>query len=65
VSGGRFYEYELRQGGSVVATGELAREEPLQVGERFSHGRVDVVVRDILPALGGRPPRLILEAVTR
>jgi hypothetical protein len=65
VAGPFAYGYELRRDGAIVATGEISRDEELHVGDRFRHGRIEVVVQAIVPALGARPARLLLRAFGR
>jgi hypothetical protein len=55
----RDYEYELRRGTIVVATGRIQLERPPSPGESISLGAEWVRVEDVLH-LGGRS-RLILE----
>ena len=55
------YEYELRHGDAVVATGRLAQESPPQPGDVLELAGRRAVVRDISPATAGRPPRIRLE----
>ena len=54
----RDYEYELRRGGAVIATGRIQLEEEPQPGETMSLGANRVRVEDVLQL--GRTPRLIL-----
>lgn len=49
------YEYEIRRGTTIVATGELRREQPLSAGDRFQLG----AHHGLLPPTG-RQPRLIV-----
>jgi len=53
------YEYELRQGDSVVATGRIQLDERPAPGDELELGRERVRVEDVLPTRGGE--RLILE----
>ena len=48
--------YELRRGNEIVATGRLSRERPLEVGERFTIGKREGIVRTYqnFPTVGGR-----------
>lgn len=55
------YEYELRTRAEVVATGRLTQEEPLAVGDRITVGTHHGIVSNLLPAIGGRPPRITVE----
>jgi hypothetical protein len=57
----RDYEYELRHGDAVVATGRLALEEPVEVGQRLTIGSQRGIVRGVTPALGDQLPRVIVE----
>jgi len=52
------YEYELRRGDSVLATGRLQLEEPPSPGDLLSLGRRQVRVDDVIA--NGRSHRLIL-----
>jgi hypothetical protein len=54
----RDYEYELRRGDAVIATGRIQLETPPQRGETMSLGTKNVRVEDVLEL--GRTPRLIL-----
>jgi hypothetical protein len=52
------YEYELRDGDAVIATGRIQLDESPSPGEMFSLGSQRVLIADVL-RLGGTP-RLIL-----
>jgi hypothetical protein len=52
------YEYEVREDGTVIATGRIQLDEPPTPGEKLSLGSQRVLVDDVL-RLGGTP-RLIL-----
>ena len=52
------YEYELRRGGEVVATGRIQLDEEPAAGEMLTLGKQSVRIDDVLH-LGGRC-RLIL-----
>jgi hypothetical protein len=52
------YEYELRQGDAVLATGRLHLDEQPSPGETLSLGRRQVRVEDVIA--NGRSRRLIL-----
>lgn len=52
------YEYELRNGDAVIATGRIQLDDPPSPGETLSLGSQHVRVDDVL-RLGGTP-RLIL-----
>ena len=52
------YEYELRDGDAVIATGRIQLDDPPTPGETLSLGSQRVRVHDVL-RLGGTP-RLIL-----
>jgi hypothetical protein len=54
------YRYELRGGDEVIATGNLSREQPLEVGERIEVGGQYAIVRTIEPLLGEPELRLVL-----
>ena len=54
------YEYELRENGSIIATGRLTLEQQPKPGETITLGQAVVTVREIMP--GSRAAgRLILE----
>jgi hypothetical protein len=55
------YRYELRRGEEVLATGHMARERPLEVGERIAIGGRAGIVRAIQPLLGERELRLVVQ----
>jgi hypothetical protein len=55
------YRYELRRGEEVIATGHLAREQPLEVGERIAIGSHSGIVRAIEPLLHERELRLVVQ----
>ena len=55
------YRYELRRGDEVIATGRLSREQPLEVGERLTIGSRTGIVRDVVPLLGERELRLVVQ----
>jgi hypothetical protein len=52
------YEYELRRGDAVVATGRLQLDEQPSPGDLLSLGRRQVLVEDVIAV--GRSRRLIL-----
>ncbi len=52
------YEYELRDGDAVIATGRIQLDESPTPGETLSLGSQRVVIADVL-RLGGTP-RIIL-----
>jgi hypothetical protein len=55
------YRYELRRGDQVVATGHLALDRPLEIGERVVIGSQPGIVRSIDPLLGERELRLVVQ----
>jgi hypothetical protein len=55
------YEYELRQGESVIATGRLVQDEPLSVGDRVTVSSKSGIIKSLLPPLGGRPTRITIQ----
>jgi hypothetical protein len=57
------YLYELRRGDEVVATGHLAREDPVEVGDRLEVGGREGIVRAVEPLLGERELRLVVQLV--
>jgi hypothetical protein len=48
-------------GGEVIATGHLSREQPLEVGERIPIGSYTGIVRDVEPLLGEHELRLVVQ----
>ena len=56
------YEYELRRGDAVIATGRIQLDEMPSPGDTMSLGSKYVRVQDVLELLGG--PRLILSQTT-
>jgi len=52
------YEYELRRGDTVLATGRLQLDEQPSRGDVLSLGRQQVLVEDVIAV--GRSRRLIL-----
>ena len=54
------YEYELRRGDAIIATGRIQLDQPPSPGERLSLGSQRVRVDDVLRL--GRRQRLILRA---
>jgi hypothetical protein len=52
------YEYELRNGDAVVATGRIQLDVSPTPGERLALGSKQVLITDVLRL--GRTPRLIL-----
>jgi hypothetical protein len=57
------YQYELRRGDDVVATGHVSPEEPLEVGQRVVVGGREGIVRSIDPLLGERELRVVVQLV--
>jgi hypothetical protein len=55
------YRYELRRGDEVIATGHFSREQPLEVGERIAIAGRTGIVRDVVPLLGERELRLVVQ----
>jgi hypothetical protein len=55
------YRYELRRGEQVVATGHLATDEPLAIGEAITIGSNVGIVRSIEPLLAERELRLVVQ----
>jgi hypothetical protein len=53
------YEYELRRGGDVVATGRIHLDEAPSPGDELRLGSTRARVEDVLQLRG--TPRLILE----
>jgi hypothetical protein len=54
-----FYEYELRDGEAVIATGRIQLEERPSPGDELTLGRDRVRVENVVPLRTGT--RLILE----
>ncbi|MFZ1880147.1 MAG: hypothetical protein WAU41_08270 [Gaiellaceae bacterium] len=52
------YEYELRNGDAVIATGRIQLDASPAPGETMSLGSQQVLITDVLRL--GRTPRLIL-----
>jgi hypothetical protein len=57
------YRYELRRGEEVFATGHLAWERPLEVGEHVVIGGREGIVSAIEPLLGELELRLVVQLV--
>lgn len=55
------YRYELRRGDEVIATGHMAREQPLEVGGRITIGSHNGIVRAIEPLLAEHELRLVVQ----
>jgi hypothetical protein len=55
------YRYELRRGDEIIATGHMAHETPLNVGDRITIGRAQGIVRQLEPTLGEREQRLVIQ----
>ena len=53
------YEYELRRGDAVIATGRIQLEEAPSPGDELALGSKRALVEDVLPLRGGK--RLILQ----
>jgi hypothetical protein len=58
------YEYELRDGDEVIATGRITVEEPPTTGDRIAIGKRAGMVVELLPAFGDRDRRVILQIAT-
>jgi hypothetical protein len=56
------YVYEFRRGEEILATGRLARDEPLDVGDAITIAGQTGLVSRIEPRLGEPPLHLIIEA---
>jgi hypothetical protein len=54
------YEYELREGDAVIATGRLTVESPLLNGDRVAIGKRVGVVSALLPAIADRDRRVVV-----
>lgn len=54
------YLYEVREGETIVATGQLTVEHELQPGAEIPFGEHVATVLDVAVSLAG-PPRLVLE----
>lgn len=57
------YRFELRRGDEIVATGHLARDEPVEVGDRVSIGAREGIARSIEPILSESELRLVVQLV--
>jgi hypothetical protein len=57
------YRYELRRGDELVATGRLAREEPLETGQVVEIAGHVGAVRSVEPILGERELRVVVRLV--
>jgi len=57
----RSYQYELRRGDEIIATGHLTHDRPLQVGDRITIGTRDGIIRSITPSSGQNQPRIIIQ----
>jgi hypothetical protein len=57
------YVFELRRGEEVVATGRMAREEPIEIGHRVTLGGREGIARSIEPILGEHELRLVVQLV--
>ncbi len=55
------YRYELRRGDTVIATGHLTHERPLEIGERLAIGSHLGVVHTIQPLLGEHELHLVVQ----
>ena len=55
------YRFELHRADEIVATGYLSLEAPLEVGDPIRIGRREGIVRAIMPVLGEREARLIVQ----
>ncbi|HWE80071.1 MAG TPA: hypothetical protein VG265_00340 [Gaiellaceae bacterium] len=55
------YRYELREGDSVLATGHISFELPLEVGDPVEVGRRRGVVRDLGPRDANGETRLVVQ----
>lgn len=55
------YRYELRNGGTTLATGHLSRTEPLAEGDQIEIAGSIAYVRAITPLLDTHELRLVLE----
>jgi hypothetical protein len=56
-----FYLYELRRGDVVVATGQLSRVPPFEVGDRVEIAGYDGIVREVAPSLSVGEFRLVVQ----
>lgn len=62
---GTDYDYELRQAETIHATGRLTLEQHPELGERIRIGDHDGIIRDVLPALHGQTPRLVIQLLRK
>jgi hypothetical protein len=57
----REYEYELRNGDEIVATGHVTFDEAVVVGQRVAIGNREGIVEEIAPPLGARTARVLIQ----
>jgi hypothetical protein len=55
------YLYELRRGDEVVATGQLSREPPFEVGDPVEIAGYDGIIREVAPSLSVGEFRLVVQ----
>jgi hypothetical protein len=55
------YVYELRRADTVVATGRLTRDAPLEVGEELTINDRPGLVRSIVPTLDPHEQRVVIQ----
>jgi hypothetical protein len=55
------YIYELRQGETVVATGHINHDPPLEVGQHLVINKRDGLVQAIDPTIDPREHRLVIQ----
>lgn len=55
------YVYELRRGEEIVSTGQITLEADVSVGQTLTVGGSTGVVRSVVPAIGGREPRIVVQ----
>jgi hypothetical protein len=61
--GGVVYQYELRRGEEIIATGRFSSERPLEAGERVAIGGREGIVRTVELLLGEMEQRLVVQLV--
>jgi hypothetical protein len=59
------YQYELRRGTMIVATGHVTNDEPLEVGRLIKIGGREGVIRTINPILGKSELRIVVQLPDR
>lgn len=58
---GVVYRFELRRGDEIIATGHLSPDEPFEVGDPVTIGRLEGIVHAIEPLVGEPELRLVVQ----